>query len=256
MFSNKANRALFLSDRRSFSTLMELSEQDEKTLAAMNTDKIDDFSEGLLMKRLSAARVHFKLLFDLQYDIFFKLYSDAYSLYPVGNREGWLENFEKIGSYFLDALPQEPGLADYYMDLTQYYVTVLRCKLKNMPAYTVKSKGMTESARPILYPNCFLESFNYNPSQVIDVLEKNSENTEDLKKELCHYLFYSLDHRVMTISLEKGVIDVLALCNGAYTVKEIIDKLHFCYDYDSDNCHYVKDKLFQQLYDNKWVYFS
>ena len=134
-------------------------------------------------------------------------------------------------------------MADYYADLTQYYVAVLRCKLSNMPAYTVKSEGMSESVRPILYPNCHLESFNYNPSHIIDILNKNHDSSENIKKDPCHYLFYSLDRKITTISLEKGVADVLLLCNGAYTISEVLDKLLSCNNYDSGDCDYVKDQL-------------
>lgn len=259
---------VFWNDPASFFEELNLNLDEREALLAIDKKNIKTFGRELFTKRLKVVQKHFPLLFETQHTIFSKMYSAAYELFPQGNRERMLCYLERVGSYFLDSvqyeIEYEKKLQTYYFDLTKYYWIIIKCKLTNMPSYTVNLKEYNDEYFPLLYPNLHLESFNFDPKEVITYLEDslaiNFASHEEKKLQpnfiQCDYLFYSMNNKMQSFKLNKALALVLSLCNGAYTVNEILKLLVSRFKYTETECVEIKNNLLPDLIEKRWIYLN
>jgi hypothetical protein len=248
IYTDDIVRSYFFSNPDIIFRFFILTPSEQKELASLNESAVQKLSSTLKHKCQNGVEKVFGLLFEHFADVYSTLFSRAYEI--IKHSPGEEKNFYwiRVGEYFLSSI-RYTTLPQYCYDLTKYYVLKLKLSLYNFDEYQIHSKKITMDAFPVMYPTIRIESFDYDINSLMKSVHRHFIPT------ICssYYLMQYKTNKFRLIEIDERLYSFLSMCNGAYKVKDILQKL---YNQHPDNMTKKVYKNLKMLQLNKWVYFK
>lgn len=238
-------RQAFISDAPCALKEYDLSPDESESLKTIDIEAIRDYAGSLIGKRLGLIKKWFPIALSYLESSLTTHKSNSilhrYALEQIRDTDDlggeWLRSeSERFLNYLRQLVAQKVIDVRYFSDVLEFEAIQFAMQLDTevsasavefMKANSAKefphSEEMQSSMRPLIGKHARRHLFNYEMSELIQSIEENKP-IPDMEEESTWVLFFKRAHSVKVDSsaINLPLNDLLALCTGALSVKEII----------------------------------
>lgn len=250
IYTNDRYRELFFSNKKMFLKFFPKLKKNEKLmLLKLDQEQVIEISQGLKYKLWNNLKKFYRPLTDNNEKMFFLFFEKFYLINKKSSYDTHLEYAKRFGFFLLEIIQQD-ALPVVLFEIIKYCLQKIRAKILDLPDVIINSHEMCNDKKPYLYPNVILELYSYEMKNLSE-----TNRIEDLTKtDNFGYLMYSEQSNLQIYVVSEAIYRFLVLCNGIYSLQEIIDAGTKEHNYSKEENNMLI-KFVQNLKENNLLYF-
>lgn len=217
LYTNDIYRKYFFENKNHALRLYpNLSEEQREAIKSISEEELDTFSIGLKQKLKTMVAKYFSPLFEFDSELMSDIFSRFYLNRKLANCESIAEYAKYFGEFAKEYF-EETKAADYLYDIAKYQTQRINATITTYPEFNITSAELNDTACAVLAPHIFVERYRFDINQIIKCIGSDSH----FKASPEAYLMYNTHGDLLTKKISMPLYDLLSLCNGSYTLKEM-----------------------------------